>query len=47
MSDVIEYMEQDESKYLEYKASSFKLADSLFETYSAFANTKGGIIVIQ
>ena len=42
----VEYMEQDESRYLEYKSSGFKLSDSLFETYSAFANTSGGIIVL-
>ena len=46
MSEKFEYMEQDESKYLEYKSSSFKLSDSLFESYSAFANTNGGIIVL-
>ena len=46
MSEKIEYMEQDESKYLEYKSSSYKLSDSLFETYSAFANTNGGVIVL-
>lgn len=39
-------MNQDESKYIEYKESKVNLSKSLFESYSAFANTSGGIICL-
>lgn len=46
MDEGKEYMIQDESKYLEYKESKATLSKSLFESYSAFANTSGGVICL-
>ena len=46
MNQKSEYMVQDESKYIEYKESKTNLSRSLFESYSAFANTSGGIICL-
>lgn len=36
----------EESQTLEFKESLFELPDDLWETYSAFANTEGGEIVL-
>ncbi|NBH86850.1 ATP-binding protein [Lachnospiraceae bacterium] len=36
-----------ESKELEYKLSQNKLSKSFWETVSAFANTDGGLIVLE
>lgn len=46
MDEKKEFMVQDESKYIEYKESKANLSHSLFESYSAFANTSGGIICL-
>ncbi|MGX6962769.1 RNA-binding domain-containing protein [Vagococcus xieshaowenii] len=46
MNQKNEFMVQDESKYIEYKESKTNLSKSLFESYSAFANTSGGIIYL-
>ncbi len=35
-----------EGVHLEFKKSQSKLSDDLWETYSAFANTEGGIIIL-
>ena len=35
-----------ESQHLEFKEANFELPDDLWETYSAFANTEGGEIVL-
>lgn len=41
-----EYLEIKESQTLELKTSQKGLPSSIFETYSSFANTKGGTIVL-
>lgn len=42
-----EYYERlKEGSHLEFKKASNKVPDSLYETYSAFANTQGGIIYL-
>ena len=44
--DISELLKQEEGLHLEFKASKGSLSDSLFETYSAFANTDGGDIYL-
>lgn len=41
------FTEPAESKELEYKLSQNKLSKSFWETVSAFANTDGGLIVLE
>ncbi len=44
--DIFDLLRQEEGLHLEFKASKGNLSDSLFETYSAFANTDGGDIYL-
>ena len=44
--DISDILKQDEGLHLEFKASKGSLSDSIFETYSAFANTDGGDIYL-
>ena len=44
--DISELLKQEEGLHLEFKVSKRNLSDSLFETYSAFANTDGGDIYL-
>ncbi len=41
------FTEPAESKELEYELSQNKLSKSFWETVSAFANTDGGLIVLE
>ena len=44
--DISDLLNQEENLHLEFKTSKGSLSDSLFETYSAFANTDGGDIYL-
>ena len=44
--DISDVLKKDEGLHLEFKASKENLSSSLFETYSAFANTDGGEIYL-
>lgn len=44
--DTIEIAEAQEGQQVEFKEASFELPDDLWETYSAFANTEGGEIIL-
>lgn len=44
--EIKELLNQEEGLHLEFKSSKNKLSDSIFETYSAFANTDGGDIYL-
>ena len=44
--DLQSFLERDESKDIEFKKASDTLPDSLWETYSAMANTSGGYIIL-
>ncbi len=44
--DISDLLTMEESLHLEFKVSKKSLSDSLFETYSAFANTDGGDIYL-
>ncbi len=44
--DISDLLKMEENLHLEFKTSKKKLTDSLFETYSAFANTDGGDIYL-
>ena len=46
MTNISDILKQEEGLHLEFKASKKNLSDSLFETYSAFANTDGGDIYL-
>lgn len=46
MMNEINYLKIKESQTVELKTSEQKLPSSLFETYSSFANTKGGAIFL-
>ena len=44
--EISEILKLEEGLHVEFKASKKSLSDSLFETYSAFANTDGGDIYL-
>ncbi len=44
--DIYNLLKMEENLHLEFISSKIKLTDSLFETYSAFANTDGGDIYL-
>ena len=39
-------LKERENIHLEFKLASYGKSDSMWETYSAFANTKGGFIIL-
>ena len=43
---IIELLKVGENKELEFKEAKNKIPKSMWETYSAFCNSKGGIIVL-
>ena len=45
-NSIIEMLSIGENKEIEFKESKNKISKSLWETYSAFCNSKGGIIVL-
>ena len=45
-NDIYELMKQGEGLHVEMKACSDSLPRSVWETYSAFANTRGGMIIL-
>ena len=44
--EIIELLNMGESREIEFKEATKKLPKSLWETYSSFANTKGGFIIL-
>ena len=44
--EIMELLNIGENREVEFKESYKKLLKSLWETYSSFANTRGGIIII-
>lgn len=46
VEDVLELIKQGEGLHLEMKACGDSLPNSVWETYSAFANTRGGVIIL-
>lgn len=43
---IIDILNIGENREVEFKESKKKLPKSLWETYSSFANTKGGFIIL-
>lgn len=46
MQELKELIYKDEKVNVECKRSQNRIPDSVYETYSSFANTKGGILVL-
>ena len=44
--EIMELLNIGENREVEFKESYKKLPKSLWETYSSFANTRGGIIIL-
>lgn len=45
-NDILELLKHHENAYIEYKKSENELTRDFWETYSAFANTQGGYILL-
>lgn len=45
-NDILELLKQHENNHIEYKKSENELTRDFWETYSAFANTQGGYILL-
>ncbi len=45
-ADILRLMREGEGLQLEMKACGSSLPSSIWETYSAFANTRGGVMLL-